>query len=204
MSQALRIRRGKTFTLPLRFASKPFVYKAISAITQADPVRITSTGHGLVDGWPVAIVGVKGMRQINATEFDPAGWPLQMYPATVIDDNTIELNDVRAAEFSAYTSGGSVMYATPLDLANITAIRMQIKDDIGGTQLALFTLADGDFDVDNTLKVVTLTIAATETAGFAWDDGITDIELVDTAGRVTDALGGPRRVIVEPEVTTVN
>ncbi len=200
--EPLLIRRGKTFILPLRLASKPFIYKAITGITQADPARVTAVDHGLVDGWPVAVVGVKGMRQINAQDFDADGWPAQVYPATVVDDDHVELNDVRASGFSAYASGGSLMYASPVDLANYVAVRMQVKDEIDGTVLATFTLADGDFTIDLDLKKLTLEISADDTAGFEWDEGITDIELEDTEGRVSDALGGPRRVQVLPEVTT--
>lgn len=52
--QDLIITRGKTFTLVIRWGTEPIVYKAITAIQQSAPVRITAVGHGLVDGWPVA------------------------------------------------------------------------------------------------------------------------------------------------------
>lgn len=198
----LRIRRGKTFILPLLFAAKPFIYKPITSIDQADPARILAPTHGLIAGWPVVVVSAKGMRQINTIDFDADGWPLRMFEATVVNDDEIEINDVRAASFPAYTNGGSLMYPTMVDVSQYVDVRMQVKDVIDGSELAFFSLAGGHFEIDTDAKLIRLTLIAEDTAAFEWDEGVTDIEVVDADGRVSDPLGGPRRVIVEPEVTT--
>ena len=73
VSKDLTIQQGKTFTLVLRWETEPIVYKAITAIAQTAPVRITAAGHGLVDGWRAAVVSVKGMAEINAENTPPRG-----------------------------------------------------------------------------------------------------------------------------------
>ena len=90
--QDLIITRGKTFTLVIRWGTEPIVYKAITAIQQSAPVRITAVGHGLVDGWPVAVTNVKGMTEINAEannvrdgDFHPANLLITPQGLVIID-----------------------------------------------------------------------------------------------------------------------
>ncbi|MBK8773002.1 MAG: hypothetical protein IPM06_21575 [Rhizobiales bacterium] len=52
----LKMRQGKTFSLIVRWATLPFVHAAITAITKAAPAVITSSAHGVPDGWRVAVV----------------------------------------------------------------------------------------------------------------------------------------------------
>ena len=46
----LVVQQGKTFTLLLRWETEPIVYKAVTAIAQVAPVRLTVPAHALVDG----------------------------------------------------------------------------------------------------------------------------------------------------------
>src|SRR3990167_287281 len=120
----LTIIKGKTFSRVLRWESAPFVYKAITAITKAGPVAITATTHDLVTGWRAAVVSSGGMRQINAKN-----WPLRaadFHKVTKSDANIITLNDVNSSDYTTYTSGGYLVYYTPVSLASFTA-RMQIR-----------------------------------------------------------------------------
>lgn len=194
----LIIRQGKTFSLVLRWETEPIVYKAISAITQTAPVSITATAHGVPDGWNVAVVSARGMTEINA-ESDPPD-AADYHKATVVDANTIELNDVNASEYRAYTSGGYVQYNTPHSLAGYTA-RMTIRTSVGGTELLSLTTENGGIDIDDTAKTIVLTISATDTAAITdWTRGVYDLELVSSGGVVTGLAAGSVRVI--KEVTT--
>ncbi len=80
----------------------------ISGATQANPVVITATGHGLTDGQRVVIAEVVGMTELNGNTYTVSE------PAT----DTFELrdehdeNDVDGTEFTEYTSDGT---ATPED-----------------------------------------------------------------------------------------
>lgn len=75
---------------------------AITGATAANPVVITSVGHGLTSGDYVFITGVVGMTQLNGNT----------YKITVIDANTFSLQNYAGANidgtaFTAYTSGGT-------------------------------------------------------------------------------------------------
>lgn len=72
--------------------------KNMTAATRANPVVVTSAGHGFVNGDRVYISGVSGMTQINSKQFTVAG-------ATA---NTFQLSGVNGSSYSAYSSGGSV------------------------------------------------------------------------------------------------
>lgn len=81
----------------------------ITGATQADPVVITSAGHGLADGTKVGFTQVEGMVELNL-EADP-------YVVANATADTFELNDedgntIDGTAFSAYTSGGYV-YVRP-------------------------------------------------------------------------------------------
>jgi hypothetical protein len=131
-TQDLIITRGKTFTLVVRWSTAPIIYKPITAIQQSAPARMTVASHGLVDGWPVAVSNVKGMVEINAEA--NAIRDSDFHPVTVIDPDTIEINDINAAGFKAYTSGGILQYNTPIDLSGYKA-RDTIKKKAGKNML---------------------------------------------------------------------
>lgn len=72
--------------------------KTITAVTKANPVRITSAAHGFVNNDYVWISGVVGMTQINNRAF-------RVVAATT---NTFQLQGVNGTSYSSYTSGGAV------------------------------------------------------------------------------------------------
>lgn len=195
--QDLEIFQGKTFSRVIRWEAHPYVYKAISAITKTAPVNITATAHGVPDGWRVAIVSVRGMTEINAQNSPPR--LTDYFRATYVDANTIQLNDVNAADYSTYTSGGYVQYLTPVSITGYTA-RMKIKNRVGGTVLETLTTENGKIALDATNKTITLTLSATDTAAYTFKKGVYDLEMVSGGGVVTAILSG--NITVVPEVTT--
>ena len=73
------------------------VEKVITGATAANPVVITSNGHGLANGTKVSIRGVVGMVELNVeTAFTVAS------TAT----NTFALSGINGSAYTAYTSGG--------------------------------------------------------------------------------------------------
>jgi len=72
--------------------------KDISAATQADPVQITATAHGLVTGDVVYISDVLGMIELNCLA----------YKITKVDDDNFTLDDIDGLSYTAYVSGGTV------------------------------------------------------------------------------------------------
>ncbi len=81
---------------------------SITAATAAEPVVLTSAGHGLQNGTRVQIAGVAGMVELNGNE----------YTLSAVTANTLSLqtavalgassSDVDGGAFTAYTSGGTV------------------------------------------------------------------------------------------------
>lgn len=211
MAQDLTIKQGKTFMLVIRAENKDIkVRKAITAIslTSGAP-RLTVTGHGLTNGWRAAVTRALGMKQINAANYP---WKdTDMQPVTVIDANTIELNDVtpcdeQGNEWPAYTGGGFVEFYQPLDLSSKTArMKIRTKQDKTSALQASSDVADAPLNAlalvtDNTAKTITLTIKATDSDDFAWKSGYYDIELVGpTADDVLELANG--KVTVTKEVT---
>lgn len=194
----LCIRRGSTVAIPIRVESDTIVYKAITAISQGAPVEITAATHGALDGWMGAVTGVKGMTEINASQVPPKDSDLRRM--TVADANTVQFNAVSSADFRPYRSGGYLMYFEPMDLSAFVDARMEVKDRVGGTQLALFTVANGKLEIDQSARSVWLKLAADEEIAF--DEGVFDIELVTSGGLVVPICSAESTLTVSPEVTT--
>jgi hypothetical protein len=188
--------QGSTFSEPVRWETEPIVYKAITGITQAAPAVVNAIDHGLVSGWNVAIVSVKGMTEINASN-PPAD--NEYVECTVVDDDHIELNTVNAADYKAYKSSGYVQYNTPKSLAGYIA-RMSCKNKIGGTEFLRLDTTNGGITIDNAAKTITLFVSATDTALLVKQKGVYDLELESPAGVVTKLLSGS--ITVSSEVTT--
>jgi len=198
--QNITIVKGKTFSRVLRWESLPLVYKPITAITQAAPVVISST-HALPDGWRAAVVSVQGMREINAKVPGKGKPPLasEFHKATVLTAGTISLNDVNSLEFSAYTSGGALVYYTPVSLSGATA-QLQIRATEAATAVLLNLVSPTNIVLDDTAKTITITIAASVTEAFTFLTGVYELEIT-IGGVVTQLLKGT--VTIEEEVVRV-
>lgn len=187
----LTIYQGSTFSEVLRWESPTKVYKPITGITQAAPAILTVASHGAPNGWRVKVTNVVGMTQINSSD--------TYRKATVLNANSIELNEVNAVGYTAYTSGGVLEYNLPIDLTGYSA-RMQIRGKLEDAThlLELTTGLDGRIVINNTDKTITLTIDATTTAGITWTTGVYSLELI-VGNVVTTLLTGC--VTVKKEVT---
>lgn len=197
----LTLEQGKTFQHVLRWEAPLFIYKPITNITQEAPAVVTAIGHGVPDGWRVAIVSVKGMTQINAPS--NALKDSDYRKATKLTDDTLELNAVNASEYSAYLSGGYVQYQTPVDLTGFIG-RMKIKNR-EGVLLASTEVEDAPLNIitvttDNALKTITVVISATDTAAFTWTKALYELEMVSGTGVVTSVMSG--KLLVTKEIAT--
>ena len=197
LNKDLTIYQGKTFEFPIKWESEPIVYKAITAITQAAPVKITAVGHGLPSGWRAAVICAKGMQQINSLNAPPQD--SDYHVVTRIDDDNVEFNEVSSACYRPYTSGGYLQYYTPKDLTGYSA-EMKVKDAVGGnTLLTLSSAINGGIFIDNPTKTIKLVLTAAQTAALVWSTGVYDLELTSPGGVVTALLYG--NVTVTPEIT---
>lgn len=186
----LTIYQGSTFSEVLRWESPTKVYKPITNITQAAPAVITSTAHGAPNGWRVKVTNVVGMTQINSTD--------TYRKATVLSSSSIELNEINAVGYTAYTSGGILEYNLPVDLTGYTA-RMQIRAKLDATEvLDELTTENSGIVIDNVNKTITISILAADTTLYTWISGVYSLELI-VGTTVTTLLTG--NVSVKKEVT---
>ncbi len=167
---AFKLYQGSTFSEILRWESSKKVYKTITGISNAAPCIITSTGHGLPNGWRVKVTNVLGMTEINNTE--------EYYLGTYVDANTVELNAVNSVGYKTYTSGGVLEYNQPVDLTGYTA-RMQIRLKVDDTEIIHeLTTENGGITINTSTYTLTLTIPAATTTLFTFTTAVYSLELV--------------------------
>lgn len=195
--QDLIIGQGKTFNLVLRWEAPPVNYKTITGISQSAPVRITSVGHGIPEGWRAAVSSVKGMVQLNHAGDTPKLSDFRT--VTVVDADHVEFNDVNSLGYKAYESGGVLIFNTPVPLAGYTA-RMTIRDKVGGVSLIDMNTSNARIILDPVAFTITLQIASADTALLTFTKGVYDLEMVSATGVVTGLIYGT--VKLEKEVTT--
>lgn len=184
-----KVYQGSTFNEVLRWESSKKIYKPITSITNTAPAIITSTTHGVPDGWRIKVTNAGGMSEINSTEV--------YHQASVVDTNTVELNAINAIGYKTYTSGGVIEYNEPVDLAGYTA-RMQIREKIDSTEVIKeLTTENNGITVNNTTKTININISATDTAAFTFASAVYSLEMVSGTGVVTPLAGGNLSLVRE-------
>lgn len=200
---ALEMRKGSTIAIPLRIESQTLTYKPITGISLTAPIEIEATGHGLKDGWKAAVMNAGGTKQINAANNPPSD--AEFRAVTVVDADTIQFNAVNAAAYTAYTSGGHLVYYAPVDLSAFASARMTVKNRVGGTEIASFTTANGGLEIDAATNTLWIRMAADDSAAIAAKKGVFDIELIDGSGNVNpdgDVCAADSAITFLSEVTT--
>jgi hypothetical protein len=187
----LKIYQGSTFNEVLRWESSKKKYKSITAITQAAPAIVTSTTHGVPDGWRVKITNVGGMTEINSAD--------NYLQATVVTADSIELNAINAVGYKAYTQGGILEYNEPVDLTGYYA-RMQIREKLDSVEIIDELTSLGTttgITIDTANCKITLNISATDTAAYTFSSAVYSLELVSSTGVVTPLLNGVITLVKE-------
>lgn len=165
-----KVYQGSTFRETLRWESSTKVYSTITNISKTAPMVITSPTHGVVEGWRVLLIGVGGMKEVNTGNY---------IVATSVDQDTLTFNSINASNYTAYTSGGTLEYNQPVDLAGYTA-RMQIRTKLDSDVVVHeLTTENGGITLDNTTKTIALTIPASTTQTFDFTSSVYSIELVN-------------------------
>ena len=157
------------------------VSKSISAITQGNPARVTTTNaHGYTEGTPVTIVDVVGMTNVNGNE----------YFMNVIDGNNFDLytdellsTGLNSTGFPAYTSGGVATADYGGAKQAFKTIRVSGQSDVVADTIAdLLTLVGGT-GIDIT------TTAGTDTISYAIDSTVATLAGSQTLTNKT--INGP-------------
>lgn len=193
LKKDIEVHKGATFTATVRFDTGVPTYKAITAIGKTAPARITCVGHGVPDGWSVAVVSVQGMTEINSSdEEDRSTFTI----AKVIDEDTLDLPFVNAAEYSTYLSGGYVKYFTPEDISGYKA-RFQIKESIYSDTAIVELDEDAGVVVDSVNKTFTVTVPAATTAALGVVQGVYGFEAEASDGTVYPLMDGGVEIVEE-------
>lgn len=191
------IEQGATFKPVLRYEQPQFTVKPITAITKSGQAVVTAALHGLTVDWPVWIVNVVGMEQINHR---PENLPVssKAYQAYFVDANSLRLNK-DTSRFLPYVSGGELLYHPPVDLTTYTA-RMQIRDTVDSiTTLVSLTTENGGITLGGVAGTISLLITAAATAALTFGTAVYDLEVVTAGGIVTRLFSGA--VALSKEVT---
>lgn len=190
------IQQGATFNPKLKYSQPQFTVKAITGITKSGQAVVTAASHGLTVDWPVWIVGVVGMEQINHRS-EMLALANKAYYGYFVDANSIRLN-VDTSRYSAYTSGGELLYHPPVNLTGYTA-RMNIRSTVDATTiLHSLTTENSGIALGGAAGTVDLLISATNTALFTFGTAVYDLELI-SGTVVTRLLSG--NVTLSKEVT---
>jgi len=189
------IYKGATFRPTLNYTSPDFTIKTVTAVTKSARAKVTSAAHGLTGKHKVFVSGVVGMKQINSrdlTRIDKA------YTGTVVDSTNILL-DVDSSEFSAYVSGGELVFHTPINLTGYTA-RLQFREPLESSIVLLsLTTENGGITLGGVNGTIALLISATDTAALTWSTAVFDLEIISASSIVDRIISG--RASVSDEVT---
>lgn len=108
-----KIYQGSTFKEVFRYESSSKAYAAITGITKAAPMVVTSIGHGIPIGWRVKVTNVVGMKEVNSSD--------NYLVVSATSTDSLTFNDVNSIAYTSYTSGGVLEYNAPVDLSTYTA-----------------------------------------------------------------------------------
>ena len=94
----------------------------ISGATRANPVVVTDTGHGYVNGNEIFITAVVGMTELNDKHYLVASKTTNTYELQDVDGS-----DINSSSFTAYSSAGTSAQTVQLTTTYTTANLFQLK-----------------------------------------------------------------------------
>jgi len=167
----------------------PITYGAVNGATQASPVVIGSTGHGLSNGDRVEFDSIGGMTQLNGNS----------YYVGNVTSNTFELftddvlsNPLDGQSFSAYTSSGRWVTTNSVWYVNTQLVSATDVNGSGATGIRVVPTAERDIHcglITGTTAEITVAISLLRATGH-------DFTEIGTGGFNTSnypnvLLGGP-------------
>lgn len=187
-----KIYQGTTFRETFRWESQTKGYASISSITKAAPCVITTqSNHTIPLNWRIRVVGAGGMKELNIAGED------DYYLTTAVTSNTLTLNQINSANYTAYTSGGIIEYNLPISLVGYTA-QMQIRETLdSSTSIIELTSTNGGIIIDTTNYTISISISATQTRAFTFPTAVYSLELTDSSGVVTTLVTGNLTLVQE-------
>ncbi len=191
----ITLTQGKTFELALMYATDERVYRPLAGVPSVAPVRLHVPDHGMPDGWPFDIACVPRPDELNG----------QNYIARVIDQDTVEINDLLGACWRPWSSGGILSYQKPEDISGWQARSIWRRSMNAADRILTFHSdpaegPDGLILVDPATSTFTLQLNADVAERVPVVTGVFDVEAIDPQGRVYP-LTAVSQFAVEAEVT---
>lgn len=184
-----KVYQGSTLAEVLRWESSVKSYANITAISKTAPVVITAPAHSAPEEWRVKLNNIVGMTELNSGD--------TYYQITQVTANTFVINDINSTAYKAYASGGVVEYNTPINLTGYTA-RMQIRAAVTSTDIiSTLSTENGKIVINPIKSTITLSIPATETAGFNFITAVYNLELISSSAIVTTIASGSVSLVKE-------
>ena len=174
----LIIRKGSTFLWTLRPETAAQKYIPITAITMTETgVRLAAETHGMVEGWRCRVSRCKGLTRLNTVDEDHPR-ASDYFQVTVVDADTVEINDQNTTGDKDYTGGGILQYGVPMDLTGCV-VRAQIRHSDGSSTVLLdlepyITVDDVNFRID-------FDVPDTATSTLVGNHGVLGVEIEDTS-----------------------
>lgn len=196
----LSARKGASADIQILVETDTMAFAPISTMAQTAPLRVTSTGHGILDNWRAAVVDAKGMTEMNAAD-SASIRDGELHKITVVDANTIEFDSISAAGFRAYTSGGYLAFYAPKDLSGYTAARMDLKTRAGGDVILALSTIDDTLEIEAASSSLWVHLPADALDDVPAREYLFDVELIRSDG--VDAIcAATSTITVLPEITT--
>lgn len=185
----LKIYQGSTFKEILRWEQSKKGYAAITGITKAAPMVISSVAHGLPKGWRFKVSDVLGMKEVNSTDY--------LYSSDESTTDTLVVNEINSSAYTAYVSGGIIEYNLPYTLTGATA-RMQIREKIDSTDtIDELTTENGGISINTSLNTITIIISATKTATYSFSSAVYSLEVINASAEVLPLVYGSVSLVKE-------
>ncbi|SHM76400.1 hypothetical protein [Phytopseudomonas punonensis] len=177
---SLRVIPGATLRKPLLLLQPTYTYKPIEAFEQSAPLRFSVPAHGLPGDWPTWIEGSTGWSGLNKDKVREA-----FRVARVIDENTLEYNELNGLDQSA--RGGQLVYQLPVDLTGIRARLVIVPEQ--GPPMELTTENNGLLIAG--LGQLVLVLTDGQTAAITWSKAEYTLDITWSNGDVSRWLHGP-------------
>jgi hypothetical protein len=175
----------------LDLATTDTMVKAITAITNASPMVVTSNSHGFSDGDPICIYDVLGITAANGT------WQVASSTANTFALKTLK-DGLNSTGNAAYTSGGKVINLKAANLGQIDGGSVGTDQTLGSKTLANGVLDAADptfpgFTGNATGGVIYKdTGSAATSPPLVWNDGKQQVVVA------ADAASSATTIWVEP------
>ena len=121
-----------------------YTLKSISAATKANPIVITSNGHGFSNGDRVYIYGVSGMTQLNNNYYKVSNKGTNTFELKNIDTDV----DIDSTNFTAYDSGGTLKNAIPAN-SGAKGTGLFFYETVSGSDYLMATFGSKLYKMDN-------------------------------------------------------